>query len=212
MADNIYQKLQKMRVDLQGMNIKKSGKNKHMGYEYYELSDILPPINRLMLANKVTAVVTFGDDYAKLRMINCENVEEWVEFSSPMAGVTLKGAHDIQNLGAVETYQRRYLYMTAFEVVESDYFDATQGAPQNQQNQPKQGKAPVKKLSEDMSNKLNEAVTAFSGISGKTSKEILDMIRNETGKTPKTMDDSDGFEVLALIHRWSDEEVEKLGV
>ena len=36
---NIYEKLQKCRVDLQQMNIKKSGKNKFSGYMYFELGD-----------------------------------------------------------------------------------------------------------------------------------------------------------------------------
>ena len=38
-------------------------------------------------------------------------------FTSPMVESEVKGATKIQNLGAVETYQRRYLYMTAFEIM-----------------------------------------------------------------------------------------------
>ena len=42
-----------------------------------------------------------------------------------MADANLKGTHPIQNLGAVETYQRRYLYMAALEIVEHDAIDAS---------------------------------------------------------------------------------------
>jgi hypothetical protein len=45
-----------------------------------------------------------------------------------MAEANLKGTHPIQNLGAVETYQRRYLWMTAMEIVEHDALDATTGS------------------------------------------------------------------------------------
>ena len=204
---NIYEKLQKMRVDLQNMNLKKSGENKFAGYKYYELGDILPPINKLMLENKVASVVTFGDEQAVLRLVNCEDTSEAISFVSPMAGATLKGAHDIQNLGAVETYQRRYLYMTAFEVVESDFFDATQGKPEKPQRP-----EPKKKLSEDMSKMLNDAVSGYASIAGMTNKQVVEKIKQATGKTPATMTNEDGERVLDLIGEWHEETLRELGV
>jgi len=121
---NIYEKLQTMRVALQNMNLKKSGQNKFSGYNYFELGDFLPAINQLMLDNKVTSIITF-DTNAVLTLINTEKTDETITFTSPMREAVLKGAHPIQNLGAVETYSRRYLYMVAFEIVESDMLDAT---------------------------------------------------------------------------------------
>ena len=41
----------------------------------------------------------------------------------PAFEAALKGAHAIQNLGAVQTYMRRYLWVTAMEIVENDYLD-----------------------------------------------------------------------------------------
>lgn len=203
---NIYQKLQKMRVDLQNMNLKKSGENKFAGYKYYELGDILPPINKLMLENNVAAVVSFRDDFASLTLVNSEQPEEFLTFYSPMAGATLKGAHDIQNLGAVETYQRRYLYMTAFEVVESDFFDATQGKPEQQRPQKAQG------MSQDAKDRLNEAVKAYGNLTGKSTKQILAEIKKETGKTPAAMTDFDAETVLSVIDYWTEKYIqEELG-
>jgi hypothetical protein len=43
-----------------------------------------------------------------------------------MADAQLKGCHPIQNLGAVETYTRRYLWVTAMEIVEHDALDSSQ--------------------------------------------------------------------------------------
>lgn len=206
---NIYEKVQQIRVDLQGMNLKKSGENKFAGYKYYELGDFLPYVNRLMLSNKVASQVTFETDFARLRLINCEKPEETMEFTSPMAGATLKGAHDIQNLGAVETYQRRYLYMAAFEIVESDFFDATQG---KQGEQKQQDKKQDTKLSEYMGNKLNDAVMGYASLTQTKNKAVMDLIKKETGLTPKTMTDEDGEKVLALLKEWSDKYIEELGV
>jgi len=50
-----------------------------------------------------------------------------VVFTSPMGSANLKGCHMVQNIGAVETYQRRYLYTVAMAIVEHDALDATTG-------------------------------------------------------------------------------------
>lgn len=202
---NLYEKVQKMRCELQDMKLKKSGENKFAGYKYYELGDILPPINKLMLADKCVGLVTFDSENARLTIVNCEAPEEMIVFTSPMASASLKGAHDIQNLGAVETYQRRYLYMTAFEIVENDFFDATQGMT----TQPKPKKE--KKMSEDMIAKLNEAVVAYSSLTGKLTKEVMAEIKNNTGKVPAQMDDADGERVLAYLHSASYKYIDELG-
>ena len=45
-----------------------------------------------------------------------------------MSTAELKGCHAIQNLGAVQTYLRRYLWVTAMEIVENDALDAVTGS------------------------------------------------------------------------------------
>ena len=134
---NVYQKLQEARTELQEKDIKKSGENKFAGYKYYELSDFLPSINKILLEKGLFSQVTFNNDIATLCIVNTEKPEEFVCFTSPMAEANLKGTHPIQNLGAVETYQRRYLYMMALEITEADPLDATtgkEGSPKPQNN------------------------------------------------------------------------------
>lgn len=123
MEKNIYQKLQECRVELQEMSIKKSGKNNFAGYSYFELHDILPVINKMFLDRQMTSIISFDNDLATLRIINAEKPEEEIIFTSPMRELQLKGTNAIQNLGGVETYQRRYLYLVALEIVENDMFD-----------------------------------------------------------------------------------------
>jgi hypothetical protein len=196
---NIYEKLQAMRVALQGMNIKKSGENKFAGYKYYELGDFLPPINQLMKEHGVCSVVTYAADAAYLTLFNIEKPDETIVFTSPMAEAVLKGAHPIQNLGAVETYQRRYLYMTAFEIVEADALDATQGAesagaqrgssnPQGKQyggqrgaQRPTQPKKQATKLPEDISDQLNTAIKAVKFATGQSVAEVVAELEQKTG-------------------------------
>ena len=126
---NIYEKLAQARVDLQKRNLQKSGHNKFAGYDYFELRDFLPAINEIMAEHKLLGICRFDEKEATLEIIDAEDPKEGgkIRFRSPMSTAELKGCHPVQNLGAVQTYLRRYLYTAAFEIVEGDALDATQG-------------------------------------------------------------------------------------
>lgn len=128
---NIYQKLQEMRIDLQNTQLKKSGHNKFSKFYYYELKDFLPTINEMMAKQKLFNFISFGLRYAKLTILNIENPEEKIIFTSPMSTAKLTACHEVQNLGAVQTYLRRYLYIVAFEIIENDALDAGEDLPDN---------------------------------------------------------------------------------
>jgi hypothetical protein len=106
------------------MGVKKSGKNSYAGYTYYELSDIIPAINKLADKLKFCCIINFTNDLAKLDFCDLEK-DERITFTSPMSSASLKGCHEVQNLGAVETYIKRYLYQNCFEIVEGDALDST---------------------------------------------------------------------------------------
>lgn len=110
-------------------NVKKSGKNSFAKYEYFELSDIVPVKTEIFAELGLVDVVTFDNDFATLTLYSVEATDQHITFQSPMRELDVKGANAIQSLGGVETYQRRYLYMMALDIVEADMFDATQGRP-----------------------------------------------------------------------------------
>jgi len=148
---NIYTKLMRAREQFQNENIKKSGKNKFANYDYYELSDIIPAINKILLELKLCSVVSFFNDHATLTITDIEKPADTIVFSSPIADANLKGCHPIQNLGAVHTYLRRYLYVLAFEIVEPDVLDATTGDKKSYDKPKKQwGKSDAEKLVADI--------------------------------------------------------------
>ena len=124
-ADNIYKKIQAVRCKLQKLEVKKTGENKFSNFKYYELADILPHINNLNNEYGLFNIIDFSNpELATLAIINSDNTEEVVTFSTPVEKAILKGAQLIQNLGATQTYLRRYLYMSAYEIVESDVVDS----------------------------------------------------------------------------------------
>ena len=124
---NVYKKLQTARIKLQQTELKKSGKNKFAGYEYFELGDFLPAIQRICDEVGLCGVVSYDEANAHLTIYDTDG-DGAVVFSSPMSSAELKGCHAVQNLGAVQTYLRRYLWTNAFEIVEHDALDAVTGS------------------------------------------------------------------------------------
>lgn len=128
----VYKKLQQARLKLQQAPLKKSGRNKFAGFEYFELADFLPTIQTIFAEVGLCGTVSFGTEIASLTIVDVDAAEadnpKFISFSSPMSTAELKGCHAIQNLGAVQTYLRRYLWIAAMEIVEHDALDAVTGS------------------------------------------------------------------------------------
>lgn len=124
---SVYKKLMAARLELQGRKLNKSGHNKFAGYKYFELGDFLPSIQEIFAKQGLCGVVSFLPDVAVLTITDMED-GSYIHINSPMSSAALKGCHEVQNLGAVQTYLRRYLWVTAMEIVEHDALDAVTGA------------------------------------------------------------------------------------
>lgn len=122
---NVYQKLLEARVKFLDSNTKKSGKNMHLAFKYFELDDIVPTATKIFEEVGLLHLVSFENDRAYMQIVNIENPEERVFFYAPV--VTLaenKGTNAVQAFGATMTYYRRYLYMLTLDICEADTFDA----------------------------------------------------------------------------------------
>lgn len=120
---SVYTKLMQARMKLQSQQIKKSGRNEFAKYNYMELADFLVPTQTIFSELGLCGIVSFTADLATLTLIDTEDGSTHV-LTSPMGSAALKGCHEVQNIGAVETYQRRYLWVTAMEIVEHDALDS----------------------------------------------------------------------------------------
>jgi len=131
---NLYEKLATARVALHEKGLKKSGKNDFAKYDYFELSDFIPEIVKQEGLLKFCCIVSFAD-VATLTIVDAEKPDSQIVFASPMSTAELKGMHAVQNLGAVQTYIRRYLYTNAFEITENDVIDKTASKPKPETKQ-----------------------------------------------------------------------------
>ena len=138
----VHKKLMAARLKLQSMELKKSGHNKFAGYYYFELGDFLPAIQTIFAELGLCGIVSYEADIAKLCITDMDD-NSVVVITSPMSTAALKGCHEVQNLGAVQTYIRRYLWVTAMEIVEHDALDASEGpAPAPKPKAPAAAPAP----------------------------------------------------------------------
>jgi hypothetical protein len=122
----VLKKLIDSRVALQHKSLNKSGHNKFAGYKYFELADFLPSVQQIFQEKGLVDVISFTETLATMIVFDIEDGSS-VSFTSPMGSANLKGCHEVQNVGAVESYQRRYLYTTALAIVENDVLDAVTG-------------------------------------------------------------------------------------
>ena len=120
----VHKKLMAARMSLQEASLKKSGHNKFAGYSYFELGDFIPTITEIFYNIGLCGVVSYDSEIASLTITDTDDGTNII-ITSPMAEANLKGCHPIQNLGAVETYTRRYLWVTAMEIVEHDALDSS---------------------------------------------------------------------------------------
>lgn len=117
-----------IRVDLQNSKIKKSGINKYAGFEYYELADFLPRLNELMLQYGINDKFTIEEDKATLTLIKGEETQSYnipfERFDTPLNKNGSPSMQDIQYLGALNTYYKRYLYLNAFGITDGEVIDS----------------------------------------------------------------------------------------
>ena len=123
---NIYAKLNAARQQFHNIALKKTGHNKFAGYYYFELGDFLIQALKVFNDNGLLSIVYFDAAMAYMDIVNVDEPKEIVRITSPMGSAALKGCHEVQNIGACETYQRRYLWVAALEIVEHDQLDASE--------------------------------------------------------------------------------------
>jgi hypothetical protein len=123
----VYKKLAEARKMMRSRTLKKSGHNKFAGYNYFELGDFLHPALEIFDQLGLISIVSFTKEQAELCVVDIEGGGEII-FTCPFGSAALKGCHEVQNMGACQTYNRRYLYTLALELLEHDALDSTTGS------------------------------------------------------------------------------------
>lgn len=126
---NIYKRLAEARLRFMRAGVKKTGINRVDEYKYFQLEDIVPIATDILNDLDLLFVTTFTNNVPTGTLYDMKDDSKTIVFNSytdeePV--LTRKGNRimtPIQEKGAKETYQRRYLYVQLLDITEGDLID-----------------------------------------------------------------------------------------
>lgn len=141
---NAWGKLIEARKRFLEAGIKKTGVNRYAEYKYFTLDEIIPVKTEIFHALGLVDTISFGTDSATLTLVNVDKPDEQIVFTSQLAADESMIKNPIQKVGAIQTYVRRYLYMLALDIIESDGIEETTGKPDGETPAATQAEPPKK--------------------------------------------------------------------
>lgn len=163
---NVWAKLNEARMRFSKLGVKKTGVNRYAEFKYFTLEDIIPHKQEIFKELNLTDCISFVDDMATLAIVNADNPDEVITFSSQLAPDESLIKNPIQKVGAIQTYVRRYLYLLALDIVENDAIEDLTDKPTDEKK--------------DAPKKSNKPATP------KERKEVKEELINQDGKATDT--------------------------
>lgn len=172
---NVWSKLLAVRNEFYAAGAKKSGRNLHAEFMYFELEDIVPVAAPIFAKYGLLLIPTFVGEHAVANVVNIEKPEETITFSIPLQFIAEPGKfrmNEVQGVGAAVTYYRRYLYMIVLDLVEADGFDNAPGGSSGEEET--ETPAPKKKpATNEERNEIKKSLTNADGEADELQKSGL---------------------------------------
>lgn len=106
-------------------SLEKSGKNNYQHFQYHEAKDIFPVVQQLCDDLDLVTRFSFNEGYATL-VVKCNEDKSiaYYTISTPIIQES-NPARYMQEVGKVQTYAMRYLYIQCFEIAVPDEIDGS---------------------------------------------------------------------------------------
>ena len=124
---NLYQKVAKIKGEMSSMKFSKTGRNSFTKFNYFQLDDFEPTLEKLCSQYGVVTYFMFALDVARMVVVDADDPTQKIEVDSPVDVSFGKTSSKMQDIGAMQTYARRYLFMSFFGITESDFLDEVAG-------------------------------------------------------------------------------------
>ena len=194
---NVRAKLTLARLMFLQKNVKKSGKNMHLEFKYFELEDIVPTAIEIFAEVGLVTTTNFDGEKASMTVYNTDNIEEeGITFTAPYREVeqivSKTGSvvtNTMQALGSSITYLRRYLYMMVLDIVEQDDVDSNIGS-----NTTEEAPAPKKTAKAPATPKQRaEAKKELTSADGDATEEQIAELKRQCKELLSNDEDMDDF-------------------
>ena len=124
---NLYQKVAKIKGEMSSMKFTKTGKNSFTKFNYFQLDDFEPTLEKLCSQYGIVTYFMFALDAARMVVVDADDPTQKIEVDSPVDVSFGKTSTKMQDIGSMQTYARRYLFMSFFGITESDFLDEVAG-------------------------------------------------------------------------------------
>ena len=124
---NLYQKVAKIKGEMSSMKFSKTGRNSFTKFNYFQLDDFEPTLEKLCSQYGIVTYFMFALDAARMVVVDADDPTQKIEVDSPVDVSFGKTSSKMQDIGAMQTYARRYLFMSFFGITESDFLDEVAG-------------------------------------------------------------------------------------
>lgn len=126
---SIHRRLAEVHKELMNTKIEKTGYNKHKGFKYYELEDIIGPITNACYAQEIVLEFSFVEDTAILKLVDWNDETKYIPFRIGLPEIITPEKNPnnqlIQTIGANISYLQRYLLKLAFPcLTDKDMIDS----------------------------------------------------------------------------------------
>lgn len=128
---SVWERLLLARLEFANKGVQKTGMHLKPNYMYFTLNDIVPSALPIFVKYRIFVHMTFEEEYAIGTVFNVDDPDEKIVFRSPLKEITAiessvtggKLTNPMQDMGSVETYSRRYLYLVILDITEHDNID-----------------------------------------------------------------------------------------
>ena len=156
----------------------KTGFNEYSKYTYITPEDLFTPLKPLLLKYRLRMLYNVrrtrdGRNEAVLRIEDFDTDVGRLIYTMNVGDITLKGANEVQSMGGLRTYCKRYLVMDAFDVVEnSDDLDSKDTTTDDKKNKKEVKKDPTNEAKAELQTICREKIKEDEG-NRETIMEIL---------------------------------------
>lgn len=156
----------------------KTGFNEYSKYTYITPEDLFTPLKPLLLKYRLRMLYNVrrtrdGRNEAVLRIEDFDTDVGRLIYTMNVGDITLKSANEVQSMGGLRTYCKRYLVMDAFDVVENtDDLDSKDTTSDDKKNKKEAKKDPTNEAKMELQTICREKIKENEG-SRETIMEIL---------------------------------------
>lgn len=209
---NVYQRINAVKRGLRTTSLKKTGVNTFSKYNYMNLTDFEDTLEDLCDKEGINTLFQWYPEKVILKITNVDNPSEFIEVCSPTAACGIKGATEVQNLGGMQTYLRRYLFTSTFGIAEHDALE--EQAPEDKNikkykpeppkapQKPTPAKAPEPPKEKDWKETLQESNNIEPLIDSPRSKEAYVALIGHFGYHKDDRDSEQNKKALADTKAW----------